>query len=395
MMNIDRELSTGNGLSVQESNETRLTLKQRIQIKIRKRIEKKPNAIITSCVAALLVAAMFLVGILPHTEAEISASDYQNEFLQLSFVGDVMLGRYIEAYAEKNGYEGFFSGVSDIWSNSDFVFANFEGALVPGGAENYVKRDQKKGPYLSLSEKSVYAMMDAGINTISIANNHCTDYGPEAYHDAVEWLKTTGINYAGNVSLDDRFSRVSGTVLEAQGLNIGFIAFTDAFLSGTMAAGVLTSRHSFLYRLINDSAVKNDLTVVYVHWGSEYTSEPNENQIKLGHDLIDAGADIVIGCHPHAVQPVEKYGRGIIFYSLGNFIMDQNNTFTRDSVLVQYNQSEDGSGFFELIPVRIYDGRPVPLDEGFYSSRILRVMTKKLDSSEYSVKDNGHVIIEF
>lgn len=379
---------------MQTPNEMRLTLKQRIQISIRRRLEKKPKLIIPSCIAVLLIIAMLLISIIPHTPAEIGASDYQNEYLQLSFMGDVMLGRYIEAYAEANGYESFFSGISDVWSNSDFVFANLEGAIVPGGVENYTKR-QKKGPYLHASQDSVIAMMNSGINTISIANNHCTDYGAEAYQSSIEWLEGTGINYAGNVYLDDRYARVSGTQLQAQELDIGFIAFTDVFLSGTSAAGVLTSRNSSLYRLINDSAINNDLTVVYVHWGDEYRSNPNEDQIKLGHDLIDAGADIVIGCHPHAVQPVEKYGRGIIFYSLGNFIMDQNNTFTRDSVLVQYNRSEDGSGYFELVPVRIYDGRPVPLDNGFYSSRIRRVLTKKLDLAEYSVKDDGHIIIEF
>ena len=103
---------------------------------------------------------------------------------------------------------------------------------------------------------------------------------------------------------------------------------------------------------------------------------------------------MVIGSHPHNVQPVELYGNGIIFYSLGNFIMDQGNTFTRDGIIVQYNESEDGRRYFETIPIRIDDGCPRVTTKGFYTRRINRILTKLLESESFTETADGHIIIE-
>lgn len=185
------------------------------------------------------------------------------------------------------------------------------------------------------------------------------------------------------------------TVITAEnGKKIGFIAITSVYSPETAHGGVLTTNHFMFYRYITASAQANDLTVVYLHSGNEYTAILDDKQQDVAHSIIDAGADMVIGSHPHNVQPVELYGNGIIFYSLGNFIMDQSNTFTRDGIIVQYNESEDGRRYFETIPIRIDDGCPRVTTKGFYTRRINRILTKLLESESFTETADGHIIIE-
>jgi poly-gamma-glutamate synthesis protein (capsule biosynthesis protein) len=80
---------------------------------------------------------------------------------------------------------------------------------------------------------------------------------------------------------------------------------------------------SKFYDLIKTLKTKNDYVVVVIHWGTEYLLRPDENQVAIGHKLIDSGADVIFGSHPHVVEPVEVYKNRIIFYSLGNFVFDQ------------------------------------------------------------------------
>ena len=133
------------------------------------------------------------------------------------------------------------------------------------------------------------------------------------------------------------------------------------------------------------------MTIVIAHFGEEYV-DVTEEQETLAHDYIDAGADIVIGGHPHIVQPVETYKDGIIFYSIGNFVFDQGLTRTKDSMVINFTINEDGGSQFEVIPVRIKDAIPYITENSFFNNRIINELTKNIDSKVYQILEDRLVI---
>lgn len=374
-----------------------LNIKQRMQIRVRKNTKRrlKPRYFL------LLIIILFAVTMIEgNTRGYVqipNGSDYPNKNIQLSFVGDIMLGRYIETYSVKNNEEHLYRAVSSVWENSDRVFANLECAILTN--PEYESERIDKNINLYANPDAVRAMMAAGIDTISYANNHCFDYGEKAFQTSLDWFESVGLEYAGatkpEVTTDGTIYRRTFTQLKAKNKSIGFLAFTDKYYREALDYGVLTSANAALYTWITESAQVNDLTIVYVHWGEEYTAGVLPEQTKIAHALINAGADLVIGSHPHVLQPIELYGKGIIFYSLGNFIMDQSNSFTRDSVIVQYNEQTDGNRYFEIIPVRINDGCPQLASNYYHANRIVQTLTKGVDESQYTVTQDHHILINF
>ncbi len=378
-----------------EASLQKLTVKQRIQIGNRRSLMRRRGFVVPLICFAVLFSLMFFLGSVESKSASAvkSPDSSPNDGLQLTFIGDVMLGRYIGQVGEKYGYDRFFDGVSGIWRNSDHVFANLENPVRTGDTSEYQKR--LDGIPLIASEKAVLSMQAAGIDVIGFANDHCFDYGKTAYDNSRKFFDSIGLTYAGIIPDKDEPELPPYTVIATEdGVKIGFIAITSVYSNETAHGGVLTTNHFMFYSYITASAQANDLTVVYLHSGSEYTAQLSDKQQEVAHSIIDAGADMVIGSHPHNVQPIELYGNGIIFYSLGNFIMDQSNTFTKDGIIVQYNESSDGQRFFETIPIRIESGCPHVTTNGFYTRRINRILTKLLDSEHYTETVDGRIIIK-
>jgi poly-gamma-glutamate synthesis protein (capsule biosynthesis protein) len=108
---------------------------------------------------------------------------------------------------------------------------------------------------------------------------------------------------------------------------------------------------------------KADVVIVSLHWGDEYRQKPNSRQIKIAHQLIDAGADLILGHHPHVLQPIEEYKDGVVVYSLGNFVFDQRKSATRKSVIFRAKLSKKGVEEFSTLPVQITDYRPCLVKE--------------------------------
>ena len=108
---------------------------------------------------------------------------------------------------------------------------------------------------------------------------------------------------------------------------------------------------------------KADVVIVSLHWGNEYHKKPNRRQKRIAHQLIDAGADLILGHHPHVLQPIEEYQNGIIVYSLGNFVFDQRKKETRKSMRFRAMLSTQGVEEFSTLPVQITDYRPCLVKE--------------------------------
>jgi poly-gamma-glutamate synthesis protein (capsule biosynthesis protein) len=165
--------------------------------------------------------------------------------------------------------------------------------------------------------RTLEGLIFAGFDVLSVANNHSMDYGIEALEDSVSRLERVGIQTAGLA------------VTKIKGTKIGFLGYTNLgsplwkMGQGFDISWVDENTISEFQENVRITKEQSDILVVSVHFGEEYQKEPNEMQKLISKAAINAGADVVIGHHPHVVQPVEQYKNGWIAYSLGNFVFDQ------------------------------------------------------------------------
>lgn len=370
-----------------------LTRKQRMQVRIRK-ITVLPWYF-AAAIAAVLLVLSGLASSLFSGASSYKTDKNADNLIRMDFVGDVALARGIMTLGKSAGYETIFDNMTGLWSGADLVFANLESAVLKEDVSAY--EESEKPIHIYASYEGLASALNAGINVLGCANNHAFDYGEKACLELVDYLDSEQIIYSGigrNLS-----EAASYEIIECNGLKIAFLSITEVYFSYSEATesqgGILTTMAYTNYNyLVNQAAREADITIVYIHWGEENEISANKVQENLGHRLIDAGADIIIGSHPHVLQEVELYKNGIIFYSLGNFIFDQGNTYARDSVMVEYTMGENG-GAFRLYPVRIDDGIPTVTTNWFYKARINRELSQSLSKDSYYLDEDGFITIPF
>lgn len=250
------------------------------------------------------------------------------EKIILLAVGDIMLDRGVEYMVLKEGRGDYFFPFSEIASylqRGDVIFGNLESVISDKGENVGV-------PYPFCAEPAaIKGLTSAGFDVLSVANNHLFDYGREAMEDSLKRLKEAGIDYVGaGFSLNE----ARGPVVKKVGqTKIAFFAYTNLGPKSWQAkenkSGIVWLNESF-EEDIRRAKETNDLVVVSFHFGDEYQAKPNASQELWAKKAIDAGADLVIGHHPHVVQPLEKYKEGYIAYSLGNFVFDQ--SFSKETM---------------------------------------------------------------
>lgn len=242
---------------------------------------------------------------------------------ELLFVGDVMLSREIGAIMTHEGdYAYPFHRVRDELASADVLFGNLESPISDQGSNVGSIYSFRADP------RAVEGLRDAGFDVLSFANNHVGDYGPRAITDTLDRLSVARIRSVGAGRSQEEAH--TPAVIEVNGLRVAFLAYTNiapAFYlaseaSPAVANIVMTEIRGDIARAKN--VYNADLVVVSYHWGEEYQIHRNEWQARIGRQTIDAGATFVIGHHPHVVQEVERYNGGVIAYSLGNFVFDQN-----------------------------------------------------------------------
>lgn len=303
-------------------------------------------------------------------ETEPTEGPVQPEQFLLTFAGDCTLGSnpvnyyadygFIKTVGEDYGFP--FRNVIDYFEEDDFTMVNLEGALCDEG-NPVKKRFTFRGPtaYTAiLTQNSVEA--------VTVANNHALDYGEKGYASTLEALDSAGIPYVERDS--------SRLITTERGLTIGLYGMVYYKLDVEDMVEEIRS-------LREQGA---EVVIVAPHWGVEYTYRPTEEQKQVAHAAIDAGADIVFGTHPHVLQPVEFYGDGVIFYSLGNFSFGGNGApGDYDTALLHLEILRQNGGGIELgeltrIPACISsvpdrnNFQPTPLEPG--SEAYNRVLSK-------------------
>ena len=376
--------------------EKQLSFREKIQRFItHHRATKHP--IILVIIAVLLVAAVIVVGFVTKDDyldpSTVTLNRPANTAVQMSFAGDIMLGRQIAVRGEKEGYDVFFEKTSALWKDSDIVMGNLENVAIKGSESDYEKSADPI--ILSSTPESVTALKDAGFNLIGLANNHFCNLGRDGMRSTFEIFEENDLEYLGagyNIEEAARYA-----VKEINGFKIGIVAGTEVSGHGTLAGddypGSLSMLYTRFYDVIDSAASECDFTIVFMHWGDENILNPTEEMKEIGQKLIDAGADAIIGMHPHVLLPVEKYRDGIICYSLGNFVFDQGKERQTDSTLLNYTITEEGEGQLEFVPIKIVNGAPQVATGKSDITRINHFLTKGMDSSDYKVTDDGHILI--
>lgn len=225
--------------------------------------------------------------------------------IKILFVGDIMLDRGVETLMQKNSNDYPFEKIKDFLDDFNLISANLEGPIVT--------KAKDFGPHVlqfAFANDSASSLLRNHINFVSLANNHTLNMGQIGLSQTRQYLEVQGIGFAGD-------PLKCGSDLTYKKNNFLFLAFNPSFSSGCTNDEYIAT----VTKVRSENPDK--FLVINIHWGIEYKTINSKAQEYLAHALIDAGADLIIGHHPHVVENIELYKNKLIFYSLGNFIFDQ------------------------------------------------------------------------
>jgi poly-gamma-glutamate synthesis protein (capsule biosynthesis protein) len=273
---------------------------------------------------------------------------YPHELAQVSFAvsGDVIPHEAVRAAAEaagdgEAGWQALFFNVADIFESVDFGFVNMETPVAP---------EHSRGTKPFMFDAPVVlpqALKASGIKIVSFANNHAMDQGWAGFAETRDHVRETGLLFAG--TSDNAATAFQPVFTEAHGIKVGWLGMTR-WLNGNRnpddphaphvnffpypgeAGEAPGADEAAVLDAIKAARAQCDLLVVSIHWGIEYAPAPRPEDVDLAHKMLDAGASVVVGHHPHVLQSMETYrtqdGRNtLIFYSLGNFLSNQSRSY--------------------------------------------------------------------
>jgi poly-gamma-glutamate synthesis protein (capsule biosynthesis protein) len=295
---------------------------------------------------ALLGAA--LVGAFHGQRIAAVVTPYPHDLSQVSFAvaGDVIPHEPVRAAAKaagdgEPGWAALFTDVADVFEGADFGFVNLETPVAPA---------HSKGTKPFLFDAPVdlpQALKASGIKIVSFANNHVMDQGWAGFVESREHLGETGLLFAG--TSDNAATAWQPVITEANGIKVGWLGMTR-WLNGNRnpdkddqphvnffpypgeANSAPGADEATVLAAVKAARAQCDLLVISVHWGIEYATAPRPEDVDIAHKMMEAGATVIVGAHPHVLQPMETYktqeGRDtLIFYSLGNFLSNQSRSY--------------------------------------------------------------------
>ncbi len=272
--------------------------------------------------------------------------------LKLMFAGDVMMASYFADYINDYGVDYSWTSVSHLTKEADAMIINLETAVSDRG-----ETTKPEGYGFRSEPRTVEGLVNAGVDVVNLANNHTNDFGPLAFEDTLNTMDVFDIAYVGA-----GFNKEEATglkTIERNGLTIGFLGYTDIIPSSSWIANDTRQGIAAMNTIIEDQSIvseakKNcDILFVMLHWGIEYSDEPTNKQIELAHKIIDAGADGIVGHHPHVLQGIEIYNDKPIIYSTGNFIFLKKDENAGKTAVFELNYKNDQFDFGKIHPVYI------------------------------------------
>lgn len=267
----------------------------------------------------------------------------------LCFVGDLMCHstqfNYAKVDADSFDFTGVFKEVKPFLSNADLTIGNLE-TVIAGKNKKY-----SGYPYFNAPDDFICALKDAGFNLLTTANNHALDQGWEGVKRTIDVINENKIHRTGTfISQEDRDSI---RIFQINSIKIAILAYSENTNGVSIPKG-----KDFVINLISDELIKRDIdkarnknvdvVLVYLHYGPEYNREPSDYQKEVVQKIIELGADIIIGGHPHVIEPFDffktnntKLGSGFVAYSMGNFISNQRWRYSDAGVILNIKISKN------------------------------------------------------
>lgn len=284
--------------------------------------------------------------------------------------GDVIPARVVNIQATK--FQNFlwpYEKTTEFVKDADITFIDLETPLI------------KKCPLINDgfkfcgSDKHIEGLLYAGVDIATLANNHIGNFGEEGVAETAALLNNNGIRTTG---------QHQPVYIDIRGLKFAFLGYNDI---GYTPESISDAEEEKIKSEIAQAKEQADVVIVQYHWGEEYRSQPDERQKYLGRFTIDAGADLVIGNHPHWIQPVEIYKDKLITYAHGNFIFDQEWSLkTKQGVLGKYTFYDTHLVDVEYFPIQIENyGQPYLLS-GDKKQKILDEMKKESEVLKVDIK---------
>lgn len=298
------------------------------------------------------------------TKEELPEKENENSRAVISFVGDVTQSDVFGEATAARYPEYPFEDVSGIFQSADLSFANLETCVSERG-----ESEKNEGYGFRTSPDFLDVFTLAGLDIVSAANNHVRDFGMEALDDTFVSLENAGLKYVGAGRNSSEAEKLE--LFELNGITVGFTAcnminMNPTWYAGEDRAGIacVDSDNSgeYLEKIAGYDKLC-DVLFVSVHWGVEYYNEVTEEQQAFAHSLCDSGADIILGHHPHVLEPIESYKDSVIFYSLGNFLFYKMNDEAGETAVFTVEISKNGFESGKMSPVVISYCKAVLLEE--------------------------------
>jgi poly-gamma-glutamate capsule biosynthesis protein CapA/YwtB (metallophosphatase superfamily) len=271
----------------------------------------------------------------------ISIPKKEEKEIIIKFTGDNILARSVNYLTVKNNdFIWAYKNIAEDLKDADLTVINLESPLLKNCPLT------NEGFIFCGDFRNTIGLSHAGIDIVGMANNHAGNYGKEGLSETIQHLDNAGILSSGVEERQIAYKKIDDT-------QFAFLAFNSIYYEGS---GVLNAQEDLIKNLLKEAKAKSDFIVVQMHWGTEYTRSPNEYQKRIGRFLIDNGADIVVGNHPHWIQDYEIYNGKYIFYALGNFIFDQEwSQETKEGVIVSITIQNKKVKDINFTPIEIRD----------------------------------------
>jgi poly-gamma-glutamate synthesis protein (capsule biosynthesis protein) len=362
----------------------------------------------------ILLYSIALALLIVRSRASSIAQASVNNYITIAAVGDVLLGGKVGTQAEYVVNETPLDSVKDILEKADIAICNLECPLSNKGTPTPSKTleelmTKREFLFRGIPEGAEY-LKSVGFDVVSLANNHIMDYSSEALKDTLNALDSAGISYSGG-GMDLHSARMPA-ILDAGGLRVAFLSYvwagtlprTKYFEAGNPGAGCAVLRTDNSGRLLKESVQMlrddlskarqtGDIVVVSLHWGIEGKHRPLRWQRELARDIIDLGADVVLGHHPHVLQGIEFYKNKPILYSLGNFVFpsvrDANN-----NTCIAFIKLGTANCELEIKPIRITNGFPHPasMENSMHIAKLVAFLSAELGTPS-TIRNDGTVVI--
>jgi hypothetical protein len=277
--------------------------------------------------------------------------------LVLAAAGDVTFGADVASAIATYGAAYPWLSVGALLRSADLATANLEGTVSNRGSPVPNKAFTFRGPPSALDG----AARTGGIDVFTVANNHSLDFGPEAFFDTLALTRGAGISVVGGGR--NLAAARKPAILTRGGLRVAFLGYSDinpdGFVAGSGTAGTAPADETLIAADVRAARRHAELVVVWFHWGIELDRYPDGRQQALAAAALNAGASVVLGAHPHVLQPIARpASRTLVAWSLGNFVFPPHSTGTDQTGVLQISLDARGVRGYSFRAARIVGVQP-------------------------------------